>query len=85
MNKGSTRVTVRVGDELLERIDAALAKRNDLGGGVEEWKRTDWIIAAIVEKLNHSQRSRRKDSKVEAIGRDDDGKRAFDWEGWQDD
>lgn len=63
-NKGSTRVTVRVGDDLLDLIDAALDIRNEKAVLSEQWNRTDFIIKAIQDKLNHGHRSCKRDITV---------------------
>ncbi len=63
MNKGSKRITIRVGDEMLELIDEYLETR--LGSSTSErWTRTDFVMQAIAEKLSHSRRSRRQAAQV---------------------
>lgn len=59
MNKGSTRITVRVGDEMLGLVDAYLESRLVSKADLEPWNRTDFIMAAIAEKLSHVHRSRK--------------------------
>ena len=49
---------------LLEALEAAVVKRNNLGGGVEFWTISDWILAACVDKLNHTERSRKSGRKL---------------------
>jgi len=64
MNKGSTRVTVRLGDDLIELIDEALAIRNERAVLLDNWNRSDFIVKAIEEKLNHLHRASRREIKV---------------------
>lgn len=57
MSKGSKTVTIRIGVELYAAIDVYLTKRRQLVGGVEEWTVTDYVKAAIRDKLAHTKRS----------------------------
>jgi hypothetical protein len=64
MSKGTRRCTVRIGKELIDAIEAAVAKRNTSPGGVEMWTISDWILSACIDKLNHSERSRKSGRKL---------------------
>jgi type II secretory pathway predicted ATPase ExeA len=63
MNKGSKRVTVRLGDDLIELIEDYLRERLERAG-CEPQNMSDFIVTAIADKLNHVHRSRRCKSKV---------------------
>jgi len=71
MSKGSKRVTIRVGEELLELIDEAIERHNAVPGIAEHWNRSDFIIKAIEDKLNHGHRSAKRDREVRVIKVDD--------------
>lgn len=58
MSKGSTRITIRIGDDLLEEIKATVHRRNNAKNQKKHWDKTEYIIEAIVDKLNHDRRSR---------------------------
>lgn len=63
MSKGSARVTVRIGDDMLSLVDEYLRLRN-LQSCVDPWNRTDFVMAAIAEKLSHAKRSRKERGRV---------------------
>lgn len=71
MSIGSKRVTVRVGDDLLDLIDEAVERHNQAPGSIDIWNRSDFIIKAIEDKLNHGHRSARRERQVEVIKVDD--------------
>lgn len=62
MSKGSERKTIRFGKSILEAIDAYLAKREKLPT-VEPWTFSDFVAQAIVDKLNHIERSGKTNRK----------------------
>jgi len=64
MSKGSKRITMRLGKELNDLVMEEVARRNKQGGGVTEWNVSDWIASAIIDKINHSHRSRRTGTVV---------------------
>lgn len=57
MSKGSPVVTLRVPEEELARLDAAILACNSRRKGTP-WSRTDFIMAAVREKLAKMARSR---------------------------
>lgn len=59
MSKGSPIITVRIGHELLAKMDAAIASAN-VTCFDEPFQRTRWIKKAIAEKLAHLARSKKK-------------------------
>ncbi len=61
MSKGSQRITIRIPDELREDLDNAVDKRNDPKTQTKHWTLTEYIVQAIVEKLNHDNRSCKRD------------------------
>jgi hypothetical protein len=70
MNKGSTRKTIRFGDDLLALIDDELARRN-ARNTVAPITFSDYVLQAIEDKLNHARRSRKEDVKVKVEKIDD--------------
>ncbi len=66
MNKGSTRLTVRLGDDLIAAIKETVDRRNDGGVSPEHWTVSSYVVKAIEDKLNHDRRSARKDERVKA-------------------
>ena len=63
MNKGSKRVTIRIGDELLELVREELDRRST-SPALEPWTVSDYIIQAVAEKLSKARRSRGDDAQV---------------------
>lgn len=59
MSKGSKIVPVRVPEELLLLLDSAIV-RSQGDPTRTAWTRTSYILQAIIDKLNHSARSRKK-------------------------
>jgi len=55
---GSPKIVFRLSKEFLAEIEATIAKRNATAFGVG-WSKTDFLHAAIREKLAHMQRSRK--------------------------
>ncbi len=64
MNAGSSRITLRIGDDLRALIDAAVDKRNNGSITKKHWKLTDYCIQAILDKLNHDRRSCEAEERV---------------------
>jgi len=71
MAKGSKAISVRLGQGILDRIDAEIQRRNEQPGVDETWSRTDWIIHAIVQKINHSERSRKARTRTRVVREDE--------------
>jgi len=69
MNKGSKRITVRLGSDLIDMIDDALKTRNEKAVLCDDWNRSDFIVRAIVDKLNHNHRSCGRNLKVVIVKR----------------
>jgi len=63
MNKGSKRVTIRIGDQLLELVREELDRRST-SAAVEPWTVSDYIIQAVAEKLSKARRSRGDEAQV---------------------
>jgi len=66
MSRGSPKIVVRVSAELLQQLDLDLATRNE-NTRHELWERSDWVRAAIREKLDHRRRSRGRTRKVKSL------------------
>lgn len=64
-SEGSPRITFRCPAEVIEAMDACIASRNRSQSHDREWNRSDWIIAAIADKLNKTGYGRHK--KLEII------------------
>lgn len=64
--RGSPRVTVRITPLILASVNAEIERLN-LNPLNEPWNMTAFINAAIVEKIAHSQRSRKKRRKQAAM------------------
>jgi hypothetical protein len=64
MSKGRETITVRLGSELRQRIDDAVAKRNAGGVTREHWDLTKYVVRAITEKLAHDSRGVKKGRRV---------------------
>lgn len=62
MSKGSRIVPVRVPRDLEIRIAAAIASANQ-STKEEPYTLSEWIRKAVVEKLDHLERSKRKKTK----------------------
>jgi hypothetical protein len=77
MSAGSKRISMRLGKKLNELVMEEVDRRNKQTGGVTEWNVTDWMIAAIIDKINHSHRSRKTGRKV-TMEIKDDGKRSIE-------
>lgn len=55
-SKGSRVVPVRIPQALLEKIDAAVTRSVE-GKKGEPWTRSSFIVAAVMDKLAHMERS----------------------------
>jgi len=80
MNKGSTRVTIRIGDELLQAVRDEVAKKTSSPSSGGSWTASEWIIQAIVDKLNHARRSRGQEEKVTHLVTDENAPRVISFE-----
>jgi len=67
MSKGSRRVTIRIGDELLDLVQEAITRHNESTNSAEPWTLSDLIVKAIGDKLNHGHRSARRERIVDVI------------------
>ncbi len=67
MSIGSKRVTIRMGDDLVDLIREAVKRRNDASNATQEWKLSDYVIEAVKDKLNHDRRSRNAGEKVQVV------------------
>lgn len=67
MSKGTQIIPVRVSKELLNEINLAINSRNRLTRDAE-WSRSDFIRAAINDKLCHIRRGRKKNPQAEIVG-----------------
>lgn len=63
MSKGSRVVPIRVQRDLEIRIAAAIESANQTTKG-EPYTLSEWIRKAVVEKLDHLERSKRKKTKA---------------------
>ena len=77
MNKGSKRVTVRMGDEMISAIRAQVKHLNADPGANREWTLSEYILQACVEKLRHAQRSRGKKGTCSLEKIDEWGRRTW--------
>ncbi len=59
MSKGSKIVNVRIEDQLHERMQEELTRRNELTSQ-SVWSMSDYIRQAVMEKIAHADRSRKK-------------------------
>jgi hypothetical protein len=68
MSSKGTRITpVRIDPVLLEDVQSQIRSRNEHTKD-EEWNLSDFIRVALVEKLKHYRRSRKKKSKRQGHG-----------------
>lgn len=65
MSKGSPIVLLRVKQEVLDQIDAAVARSVDTRHD-EPYTRSSWIMSAILAKLDHPARAKRSKEKRRA-------------------
>lgn len=79
MSIGSRRITIRVGDAMLDDIRRSVDKRNNSDGQTKDWTVTEYVIQAIVDKLNHDSRSSRRDERKFQVKIDDNLPREY-WE-----
>jgi hypothetical protein len=70
-SKGSPQVAVRLPQEVIDAIDACVESRNNAQGWDREWKRADWLVEAIVEKLNKTGYGRKLKLGIKAVKVDD--------------
>lgn len=71
MAKGTAKISVRMDRTLKDAIGEYLRKRDKIGGGVQPWTFTTFLLEAVKDKLNHLERSRRSGIKWRLI-RDDE-------------
>lgn len=81
MSEGSLRLTIRVGQSMRTEIEKAVARHNKQPGGIIEWTVTDFVLAAVCDKLNHGERSRRTKRKIKVITEDHNGtpRKRLEW------
>jgi hypothetical protein len=53
-------MTIRIGDEMRDDIAAAVNARNKAFGNQKIWTLTEFVVQAIVDKLNHDLRGKRQ-------------------------
>ena len=63
-SKGSKRVTIRIGDDMLALVQEQIAKRNKAKRAERPWVLTDYLMQAIADKLSHDRRGRKEGIKV---------------------
>lgn len=68
MSKGSDRISVRMGRSFRQAVEDYCLERATRPGSIEQWGFTDFVINAIVDKLNHIERSRKSGVKWKATG-----------------
>ena len=61
MSKGTPRITLRVHEALRGEIESAVAARNASKGNQKVWTVTEFIMQAVIDKLNHDRRGKRID------------------------
>lgn len=71
MNAGSKKIVARVGDELYDAVKEACEELNSRPCKNREWTITEFVVQALVEKLNHIKRNRKADEKVSSEKVDD--------------
>ena len=71
MNKGSKRLTVRLGEECFEEIKRACGELNERYDKKREWTMSEFVIQAVVEKLSKLERGRRSDATFSSEKVDD--------------
>lgn len=67
MSKGSKRVTIRIGEELLRKMHEAVDRRNNRSNAAVCWSVSEFVVQAVVDKLNHDLRSARKPIKIRQV------------------
>lgn len=77
MGKGSKRITVRVGEEMYADIIESVTSRNKHKGNQKEWTISEYVVQAIIEKMNHDFRGRRQAIKRTAEKIDDNEPREY--------
>jgi len=78
MNNGSKRITIRIGDELLQLVREEVAKKTNSPATGGNWTVSEWILQAVVEKLNHARRSRGSDERVTHLVVDENAPRVIE-------
>lgn len=63
MSIGSKRITLRIGDAMLSDVRDAVKLRNDNPKATRHWTVTEYVLEAVVNKLNHDRRSNRKSDR----------------------
>jgi hypothetical protein len=79
MSKGTNRITIRVPDALRDDIADAVEKRKADPMMSKQWTMTEYIVQAIVDKLNHDRRSRKDDGKRRQLKQESNEPREY-WE-----
>lgn len=51
-------------------VEHACSRRNKMPGGIEPWTFSDFVLQAVIDKLNHGERSRRTGVKFQLIRND---------------
>jgi hypothetical protein len=62
MSKGNAIIGVRVKPELLARVQQTIERRNQLTREAP-WSMTDFVLAAVHDKLRHLDRARRQTAR----------------------
>jgi len=71
MSKGSEKVTIRLGASFRHAVEEYCETRKNRAGGIEPWTFSDFVIQAILDKLNHIERSKKSNVKW-SMGRIDE-------------
>ena len=71
MSRGNPIVQMRVDEEFLAMIDAAIASRNEHSREAP-WTRSDWLRQAAMDKLAHIKRSKAKKRRNEKSATSED-------------
>lgn len=64
MSLGSPKIVVRVPQAVIDDVDASVDRRNKAKNQTKHWSRTEWVMEAIMDKLNHEARSARRERKT---------------------
>ena len=61
---GSTRKTIRIGDDMLALVQEQIERRNKTKPAERPWVFTDYVMQAIADKLSHDRRGRKEATKI---------------------